>query len=86
MFDMGMKVAAVSLLCQDPRVFSAMETAGTPCPVDGKIGKDALDVWNATPELRPDYKEYKEKQRVIHAKEKQQIVIKNKTMKTGVNR
>jgi hypothetical protein len=31
-YDMGMKVAAVSLMCQDPRVFQAMEMAGTPCP------------------------------------------------------
>ena len=31
--DLGMKVAAVSILCQDPRVFFAMEQSGTPCPV-----------------------------------------------------
>ena len=39
--DLGMKVAAVSILCQDPRVFYAMEQSGTPCPFEGKIGKDA---------------------------------------------
>lgn len=38
---MGMKVAAVSTLCQDRRVFDAMMMAGTPCPYDGKIGPDA---------------------------------------------
>ena len=32
LFDMGMKVAAVSVLCQDVRVFDAMMMAGTPCP------------------------------------------------------
>src|SRR6056300_834082 len=32
MYDMGMKVAAVSIMCQDPRVFTAMLYAGTPCP------------------------------------------------------
>ena len=40
LFGMGMKVAAVSTLCQDARVFDAMMMAGTPCPYKGKIGKD----------------------------------------------
>ena len=30
LYAMGMKVAAVSTLCQDARVFKAMEMAGTP--------------------------------------------------------
>ena len=42
---MGMKVAAVSALCQDERVFQAMWYAGTPCPIDGKIGEDARNLW-----------------------------------------
>mgnify|MGYP000200241209 FL=1 len=42
-YGMGMKVAAVSLLCQDARVFDAMIMAGTPCPYKGKIGKAALE-------------------------------------------
>ena len=58
-YDMGMKVAAVSILCQDPRVFQAMEMAGTPCPYMGKIGKEASDGWNNNPAQRPDAKEYK---------------------------
>ena len=29
-YDMGMKVALVSIMCQDTRVFNAMEMAGTP--------------------------------------------------------
>jgi len=45
LFDMGMKVAAVATLCQDERVFSAMIAAGTPCPVDGKIGEQAKAEW-----------------------------------------
>jgi hypothetical protein len=53
LYDMGMKVAAVSALCQDPRVFDAMMNAGTPCPVDGKIGTEAKSVWDANPERRP---------------------------------
>jgi hypothetical protein len=45
LYDMGMKVAAVATLCQDERVFSAMLAAGTPCPVDGKIGERAKEEW-----------------------------------------
>ena len=56
LFGMGMKVAAVSLLCQDERVFIAMEMAGTPCPFYGKIGTEAAEAWEANPELRPGYK------------------------------
>ena len=44
-YDMGMKVAAVSLMCQDERVFKAMMNAGTPCPYDGKIGAEAKAAW-----------------------------------------
>jgi hypothetical protein len=58
LFDYGMKVAAVSILCQDPRVHAAMQSAGSPCPWDGKIGKDAQAMWDKYPELRPDYEEY----------------------------
>jgi hypothetical protein len=47
LFDMGMKVAAVATLCQDERVFSAMMAAGTPCPVDGKIGAQAKAEWDS---------------------------------------
>jgi len=53
LYDMGMKVAAVSTLCQDDRVFQAMMNAGTPCPVDGKIGEEAKKVWEANPERKP---------------------------------
>ena len=41
LYDYGMKVAAVSILCQDERVFEAMQMAGTPCPFEGKIGIEA---------------------------------------------
>lgn len=49
LYDMGMKVAAVSVLCQDRRVYDAMEMAGTPCPYLGKIGDKAADSWEANP-------------------------------------
>ena len=58
LFDFNMKVAAVSILCQDSRVFSAMAHAGTPCPFNGKIGDEALDEWNKYDKQRPDYEEY----------------------------
>ena len=45
MYDMGMKVAAVSVMCQDERVFEAMLNAGTPCPKDGLIGDKARLAW-----------------------------------------
>ena len=53
LYDMGMKVAAVATLCQDERVFTAMMNAGTPCPVDGKIGEAARDIWEANPGRQP---------------------------------
>jgi len=56
--DFGMKVAAVAILCQDERVFESMIQAGTPCPIDGKIGKNAMALWNKYDHERPDYKVY----------------------------
>jgi len=56
--DFGMKVAAVAILCQDERVFESMIQAGTPCPIDGKIGKQALALWEKYDFERPDYKAY----------------------------
>ena len=53
LFDMGMKVAAVAVMCQDERVFTAMMNAGTPCPVDGKIGEAAREIWDANPARMP---------------------------------
>ena len=46
LYGMGMKVAAVSMLCQDERVFDAMKMAGTPCPFEGKIGQAAQEEWD----------------------------------------
>jgi len=60
LYGMGMKVASVSLLCQDVRVFKAMEQAGTPCPINGKIGQAAKEEWSKDPTKRPDYNEWKE--------------------------
>ena len=60
LFRMGMKVGAVAMLCQDPRVFQAMEMAGTPCPFMGKIGFEAAEAWAENPEKRPDYEQWKQ--------------------------
>jgi hypothetical protein len=59
-YDMGMKVAAVAIMCQDERVFSAMMNAGTPCPVDGKIGEQAKKIWEDNPERVPQKVKSKE--------------------------
>tara|TARA_Y100000592_G_scaffold72242_1_gene112389 strand:+ start:750 stop:1439 length:690 start_codon:yes stop_codon:yes gene_type:complete len=56
--DFGMKVAAVAILCQDERVFESMIQAGTPCPIDGKIGKEAEALWSKYDHERPDYNTY----------------------------
>ena len=56
--DFGMKVAAVAILCQDERVFESMIQAGTPCPIDGKIGKEAKQLWSKYDHERTDYTTY----------------------------
>ena len=72
--DFGMKVAAVAILCQDERVFESMIQAGTPCPIDGKIGKNALALWKKYDHERPDYKTYvkrmKKREKIDHKLEK----------------
>lgn len=60
LFDMGMKVAAVATLCQDERVFQAMLDAGTPCPVDGKIGAQAKEVWILKGRIKQEHVELNE--------------------------
>ena len=61
LYDMGMKVAAISVMCQDQRVFDAMEAAGTPCPYDGKIGDEAKAQWDANPDQQPAAKSTEDK-------------------------
>jgi len=59
MYDMGMKVAAVSIMCQDENVFDAMMMAGTPCPYEGQIGEAAKIGWES----------HEETQRIKHSAE-----------------
>ena len=61
LYDYNMRVASIAILCQDDRVFSAMENAGTPCPFEGKIGKAAQAQWEKYDIERPDYDKYVEK-------------------------
>jgi len=69
--DFGMKVAAVAILCQDERVFESMIQAGTPCPIDGKIGKDALALWTKYEHERPDYDVYVKRMKKREKKNKE---------------
>ena len=67
--DFGMKVAAVAILCQDVRVFESMIKAGTPCPIDCKIGKDAQALWSKYDHERPDYDIYVKRMKAREKKE-----------------
>jgi len=88
--DYGMKVAAVAILCQDPRVFEAMEQAGTPCPFEGKIGGAAVKQWKKYDIERPDYDKYVEKmddrlkidERIARD---EGTIAENESLKTNIN-
>ena len=54
LYASGMKVAAVSLLCGDPRVWDAMHMAGTSCPYMGAIGSEAEEAWKQNPDMIPE--------------------------------
>ena len=63
--NMGMKVASVSLMCQNAQVWRAMFMSATPCPIirSGRllVGKNALLAIKKNPELWiPDYAEASE--------------------------
>ena len=73
LYDYGMKVAAVSLLCQDERVFEAMEQAGTPCPFEGKIGSEAKQAWKKYNKLRPDHDTYVKNLKIKEKADKQEL-------------
>ncbi len=53
LYSMGMKVAAVSTLCADYRIFDSMWMAGTYCPYMGAIGVEAKEGWEQNPDLVP---------------------------------
>jgi hypothetical protein len=70
LYAMGMKVAAVSTLCQDPRVFDSMWMSGTPCPFMGKIGDEAKLMWQKNVEFIPEESE-------IRVREEVAIIVRN---------
>tara|TARA_R110000803_G_scaffold189349_1_gene251843 strand:- start:5 stop:568 length:564 start_codon:yes stop_codon:yes gene_type:complete len=54
LFGMGMKVAAVSTLCADPRIFDAMWMSSTFCPYMGSIADSAKQGWLDNPHMVPE--------------------------------
>jgi hypothetical protein len=53
LFNMQMKTAAVSVMCQDSAIWWAMWDAGTFCPVEGKVGIEAKNFWLSNAEMIP---------------------------------
>lgn len=54
LYSSGMKVASISLICQDPRVFMAMWHSGTYCPYRSAIGDAAKTGWINNPKDLPE--------------------------------
>ena len=84
--DFGMKVAAVAILCQDERVFESMIQAGTPCPIDGKIGKEASKLWKKYDFERPDYNAYVKRMKKREKVEPEPVVTKSLPADTSTNK
>ena len=73
LYQFGMKIAAVNVLCTDPIVYKAMQRSGSPCPAgNGLIGQEAQDYWDANPQERADYEEWK-KTKITPPKETEAI-------------
>jgi len=69
LYSMGMKVAAVSTLCADPRVWDAMYMAGTVCPYMGDIGDSARAKWEENPDMIPEGSEVYKKVEMVKKEE-----------------
>jgi hypothetical protein len=54
LYASGLKVASVSLLATDSRVFDSLVMAGTPPPYMGAIGSEALEKWKSNPDMIPE--------------------------------
>ena len=74
LYAMGMKVAAISTLCADSRVWDSMHMAGTPCPYMGSIGEEAKIGWEQNPEMIPKgsiiYAQIKKEQKELEIEKK----------------
>jgi len=86
LYGMGMKVAAVSVLCQDERVYNGMYMAGTPCPYLGKIGKAAQAMWDENPHMVPGYDGPQPKKLSPLNAEKTTVVPPNTEVKTEIKK
>ena len=69
LYSMGMKVAAVSTLCADPRVWDAMYMAGTVCPYMGSIVEEAREKWEANSDMIPEGSEVFKKVEMVKREE-----------------
>ena len=69
LYSMGMKVAAVSTLCADPRVWDAMYMAGTVCPYMGSIGDEARQKWEENSDMIPEGSEVFKKVEMVKREE-----------------
>ena len=69
LYSMGMKVAAVSTLCADPRVWDAMYMAGTVCPYMGSIGDEARQKWEENSDMIPEGSEVFKKVEMVKQEE-----------------
>jgi hypothetical protein len=54
LYASGLKVASISLLATDARVFDSLVMAGTPPPYMGAIGSEALEKWKSNPDMIPE--------------------------------
>ena len=69
LYSMGMKVAAVSTLCADARVWDAMYMAGTVCPYMGSIGDEARQKWEENSDMIPEGSEVFKKVEMVKREE-----------------
>jgi hypothetical protein len=77
LFGMGMKVAAVSTLCADPRIFDAMWMSSSFCPYMGSIGDSAKQGWLDNPHMIPEGSQVfaalkKEEEKIVKEKPKKE--------------
>ena len=61
LWNMNMRVAALSVLCNDPMIWRAMMDSNSPCPIDGLIGDEAKAAWEVKTARIPMPEEQHEK-------------------------
>ncbi len=71
LYNMGMKVAAISVLCENPIVFRSMAHAGSYCPYQGLLSDEAKAAW----EVHSDKIPVPEEENEATAKEKREQII-----------